>query len=372
MPGRAQSWFELSDSARISVLTCSPGKAVWSLYGHTAIRVKDPLNRCDIVLNYGLFNFDSPHFVWRFCTGQTDYLMGASSLRSFLREYREQGRGVTEQVLNLSPAEKGRLWHSLYVNLLPENRTYRYNFFYDNCATRPRLKVEECLQDTLLYNVEPWFGTMRDVLAHYNDPASWGWFGISMLLGSPADRPASLTDQMFAPELMMDALANASKGGQPLVAETHNLLECRPAALAGFPIPSPILVFWILLAVVLGLSLWNRHRHKADFWLDGVVFGLYGLVGIVLFFLTFFSAHPATDGNWLLLWLHPLQLVFALCLCFRGFRQGRLRRAYLGLQGLLTLTAIAGLWLLPQFFHPACLPMLLILLCRCALGQHRD
>jgi len=127
---------QLSSEAKISLITCDPGRDIYSMYGHTAIRVNDSIQKIDVVFNYGVFSFDSPNFAYRFAKGQTDYLMIGQRFSGFLPEYHEDQRSVYEQELNLSVEGKNKLFQALIENAKPENREYRYNFFVDNCATR--------------------------------------------------------------------------------------------------------------------------------------------------------------------------------------------------------------------------------------------
>lgn len=135
-----------ADSIRISLLTCAPGEEIYSLFGHTAIRYEEPARGIDRVYNYGLFSFNTPNFILRFALGKTDYQLGVEDYRRFAAEYEYFGRSVWQQTLNLTVEEQQQLITLLEENYRPENRIYRYNFFYDNCATRPRDKVEESLQ----------------------------------------------------------------------------------------------------------------------------------------------------------------------------------------------------------------------------------
>ena len=140
-----------NDSIRLSLLTCAPGEEIYSLFGHTAIRYEDPANGIDAVFNYGLFSFNTPNFILRFSLGETDYQLGATDYAHFAAEYAFDGRSVWQQTLNLSKEEKAELIRLLQENYLPENRVYRYNFFYDNCATRPRDKIEESIDGKVIY-----------------------------------------------------------------------------------------------------------------------------------------------------------------------------------------------------------------------------
>ena len=141
-----------ADSIRLSLLTCAPGEEIYSYFGHTAIRYEEPSKGIDWVFNYGIFNFGAPNFIFRFALGQTDYILGGMNYDRFAAEYIFDERSVWQQTLNLTPEEKQKLLALLIENSRPENRVYRYNFFYDNCATRPRDKIEESIQGKVIYN----------------------------------------------------------------------------------------------------------------------------------------------------------------------------------------------------------------------------
>ena len=377
----------LDEDATVSLLTCSPGEAVWAHYGHSAVRVRD--SRRDICFNYGIFDFDSPHFLWRFLSGRTDYILGASRTATFLREYQAENRTVTEQELRLKPSEKEALWQALWENSLPENRTYRYNFIYDNCATRARLIVENHIDGQVSYDSILVFPTLRAAIQHYTRPHPWTWLGICLLLGSPADRPATFSELLFAPDVMEQAVAYAvvlpdawtddscdcvptRQTAEPLVARTRTLLQASapdPDAKGGKEgknrrQPMPVAICWVVLGVVLLLCYSEYRQRRPLLWADALLFGVAGLAGLIIAFLAFCSVHPLVQGNWLLLWLHPLQLALAVVLCLGRLRRSLTVRCWLWLQLCLCLFALAGGGFLPQYYHPAFYPMLLCLIAR--------
>lgn len=147
-----------NDSIEISLLTCAPGKEVYSLYGHTAIRYNDKAKGIDIAINYGMFSFKTPFFIPRFIFGLTDYEMGIIPFDAFCEEYRYEDRDVIQQVLNLTADEKKEIIKAIETNYLPENRIYRYNYFYDNCTTRAR----DILIKTLM--VKYFIQTIKDLI----------------------------------------------------------------------------------------------------------------------------------------------------------------------------------------------------------------
>lgn len=131
-----------TDSIQFSLLTCAPGNEIYALFGHTAIRYQNFSRGVDLVFNYGMFSFNTPHFVYRFVKGETDYQLGITPYPYFESEYAFRGSSVYQQVLNLTYSEKMSLLKLLQDNYLPENRIYRYNYFYDNCTTRARDQIK--------------------------------------------------------------------------------------------------------------------------------------------------------------------------------------------------------------------------------------
>jgi len=183
----------LSDAAEISLLTCSPSdEEAYTLYGHTAIRVRDPhpasdsMRPIDFVFNYGLFDFSKPHFIYRFARGETDYMLGGNDFEQFLAAYRARGSEVCEQTLALDSAERQRLLDALVENALPENRTYRYNFFFDNCATRPAAMIERAVNGSIAYEERREVETFRDLINGCTRRHPWLTFGCDLVVGAPA------------------------------------------------------------------------------------------------------------------------------------------------------------------------------------------
>ena len=127
-----------SSRLRISLLTCTPGQELYSTFGHTAIRVIDSNSLTDYVYNFGTFDFEDPNFYLKFVKGKLLYFLSAEPYADFAALYRFEGRGITEQLLNLDAAEKDSTRRLLNQTLREENRYYLYDFFFDNCTTRPR------------------------------------------------------------------------------------------------------------------------------------------------------------------------------------------------------------------------------------------
>lgn len=361
------------DSAKCSLLTCSAGEEIYSLFGHTALRYEDPARGIDVVFNYGMFSFRVPHFALRFALGETDYQLGVTEFSRFAAEYQWDERDVWQQTLNLTSREKQRLWEALTENYRPENRTYRYNFFYDNCATRPRDRIEACVDGRVEYaaaqDTTATVCTWRDLLHRYTEGHPWARFGIDLCIGSRADKPASYREQMFVPFYLQQYLRGAcivSEQGdrRPLVGEEVKVVDAAHTAQEESLLPSPMQAALLLWAGVTVLSIYGVRRRKSLWALDGLLFGTAGVAGCILAFLAACSQHPAVSPNWMLLVLHPLHLFCLPCVLIR-VKKKRLSR-YMAANGVILTLFIVLLAPIPQFIPPAVLPLTLCLLVRCA------
>ena len=304
------------DSVEISLLTCQPHDEVYSLYGHTAIRYHDfhKKDGVDAAFNYGVFNFEAPNFVARFVFGLTDYELGAYPYHLFQEEYRRFGSMVTEQVLNLTPLEKLQLRQALGVNLRPENRVYRYNYFYNNCTTKARDIIEQCINGQVEYaEREDYTPTYRDMVHEMTTRNPWSRWGNDLLLGIKSDQPTTLREQEFLPyNLMYDfdrARINVNGTYRPLVKERRISV---PAGVQmqepGFPF-SPIQCFVALLVVGIVLSFIQWRKHCIFIVWEVLLMLATGIMGIVLF-LMLFSQHPTVSLNLQIILLNPLPWLF--------------------------------------------------------------
>ena len=295
---------ELSDSARIYLLTCTPGTQVWSKYGHTGIRVVDESQKLDIVFNYGIFDLTSDDFYVKFVHGETYYQLGIESYRHFDRFYNRIGRTTYWQELNLSLEHRQCIFNALMVNYKPENRYYLYNFVFDNCATRPYYLIKDALQDTIISSYRGYEGTtFRKAITHYTGKNSWVDFGINLVFGSDADQPMTNEQRLFLPEELMNYIAQAHlSDGTPLVKNQY---------IAAFP---PAIVPWyancwwgiaLFTLLMLTLSLYDKRRDKLTWGVDLALGIVYLLLVALIIFLTFFSCHPLVGFNWRLI-LFPI------------------------------------------------------------------
>ena len=297
------------DRIQISLLTCSPGKEVWAQYGHTAIRYYDKESGEDLAINYGIFSLDQTYFIPRFVLGMTDYRMGVQPMDMFLAQYSYEGRGVVEQVLNLSAEDKEVIYKALQENMKPENVVYRYNYFFDNCTTRARDMLVNHLHGKVVYPPAEEDATFRSMIHKWNNKYEWSQFGEDLLLGVNADRKTTKSEQQFLPENLRNDFDKARYNGKPLVKETNVLLDAETeVAEPVFPL-SPLSVALIFAAISLVMMLFSYRRQQVYWAWDLALMLTSGLMGII-FFVMIFSQHPCVSLNFILLFFNPLPLFF--------------------------------------------------------------
>lgn len=369
---------EIVDSTvTVSLITCSPGQEAYSLYGHTALRVRGskPLPY-DVAFNYGVFDFGAPNFVWRFVLGETDYMVVPCDFDVFLTEYDYRGSSVTEQVLNLTPFEADTLARDLWLNCMPENATYRYNFFLNNCTTKARDMIESHIDGVIVYPARRPRYTYRQLIHRYTSDNPWSEVGNDMLLGADADTLIGVREEMFLPINLMgyadSAMIHSWRGGyRPLVKETCEILAINPVAQQrekdaqpSFPL-SPVVVGWLLLAVSLVVACWEWHRHKLCWVADAVTLSVQGVMGVLVTFMVIFSTHPTVGSNWQVWVLNPLPLVF-LWWVVKADRRMELHPYHLVAICIL-LIALCLPMLVSQVFSQVYLPLTLVFLTRSAI-----
>lgn len=297
------------DCIQISLLTCSPGKEVWAQYGHTAIRYYDKESREDFAINYGIFSLDQTYFIPRFVLGMTDYRMGVQPMDMFLAQYSYEGRGVVEQVLNLSAEDKEVIYKALQENMKPKNVVYRYNYFFDNCTTRARDMLVNHLHGKVVYPPAEEDATFRSMIHKWNNKYEWAQFGEDLLLGVNADRKTTKSEQQFLPENLRSDFDKAKYNGKPLVKETNVLLDAETeVAEPVFPL-SPLSVALIFAVISLVMMLFSYRRQQVYWAWDLALMLTSGLMGII-FFVMIFSQHPCVSLNFILLFFNPLPLFF--------------------------------------------------------------
>ena len=350
---------QLGERAFVSLLTCGAGDEVESFFGHSALRVCDPDRGVDCVYNYGTYDFDQPHFYWRFTRGSLDYCLSRTTFSHFIASYYAEHRAVYEQRLYLDSQQCNNLFALLENNHRPEYRNYRYDFFRDNCATRPRDIIEAVLGHATAHYDEPAVATTyRDVLADATAAHLWWQLGFDMVLGTRADHRCDARELMFAPLLLMRQVEQLTlePDGVALAAPTVTLLpDRRTAATHG---ATPLVCFWSLCVAVIALTVLAMKKGWSLRWLDIPLYGAGFLVSLVLLFLWLGTTHYYTAWNFNLLWASPLLIYYLI--------YGRRSRRWVVVVGLVSLFAALTVTLVgwPQQLNAAVAPLVVILIVR--------
>lgn len=359
----------LSEQAKISVLTCSPGNEPHSVYGHAAIRVLDPKLPYDVVFNYGVFSFNTPNFMYRFASGQTDYLLGTTTFTEFCREYIDEKRRIVEQDLNLTQAEKQQFFDFLVWNAQPENRVYRYNFFFDNCATRIRDAINEHVEGEVLFPELSTQTSFRDLIKSYHHELLWVDLGIDLVVAAPADLQARAYEEMFLPNYLMSHLYGTSidKGGKrvPLISGSRVVFKGSKLRFPKSQIPAPFTVLLFLTLLIVSVSILQYNKGKIRSWPDYLVYGTNGLLGLILLWFVIFSEHPAMSPNFNLLWAMPFNIIFAAVWAIKKWRPVTKKYHIFISVWLILLMVFSSA--LPQYFNPLFYFFIAMLLSRSVL-----
>lgn len=283
----------LSPRAEISILTCGVGDELYSLYGHTAIRVSDPLQGIDRVYNYGLFDFATDNFYVKFIKGDLLYFVDYDNYERFVRAYIYDDRSVYEQVLQLSSSQKEKIWQKLNLSMEKENREYVYRFVDQNCTTKVVDLVNDVLETPVVVDVEGNRSTYRSVYSKYQENNYFVNLGINLAFGAKMDHKSAL---LSLPINFMNGLAETTENGVPLVSKTTVLYERKEV---------PVQTWWntpwffSVLMLILVFAMRNTVVRNTFF----IVLGLLGLFFIAV---GSFSFHEELMNNNTVFLFNPL------------------------------------------------------------------
>ncbi|MFN8257654.1 MAG: DUF4105 domain-containing protein [Bacteroidales bacterium] len=348
----------LSEDSEITLITCNPGEELYSVFGHSAIRIHDKTKKIDWVYNYGTFNFDEPDFYVKFVRGYLNYQLSVYPMKYFMEEYQYENRSVFEQVLNLNQEEKNKIFKFLEYNRRPENKYYLYDFFFDNCATRVRDVYTNKL-DSIHFNSQNYSSiSFRSMLKPYLAKHYWSRFGINLVLGQIADRNSTLEESMFLPDYMKLAFDNAYIGNKKIVKNSRILFEQKPSDNSLPLYLRPGFVFIVILVIVVFLTILeykqNRHFRVVDF----LVFLVIGIIGMILFFMWFGTNHTAVVKNWNLMWAIPTHFLLSFFVFIK--KKSAFLKYYFLIAGIVTILVLPFWPIIPQRFDYAIIPIILL------------
>lgn len=328
------------------LLTCGPGTETYSIYGHSAIRIVIREKHTDTVYNWGVFDFNTKNFAWKFAKGRLDYMLDTEPLKGFLQGYFFEKRYVCSQKLNIDAKEIHKLTELINENLKPENIKYRYDFFFDDCSTRIRDLLEKSIGEILKYP-PPESGripTFRDLVAKYQNPYPWLRFGVDLIMGSTSDKKAVFRDRMFLPIELKDELSKAliHRSGKmiPLLQNPEILLDFDAPVIKQKFLASPPFIFTMVIVVILILAGLTKSR-KIIRLMDICIYSVFSVLSLLMIFFNFFTDHQQMKWNLNIIWLNPFIIV---CLA------------------LLILNKTGTLWYRVVFYISACFLVLQIIL----------
>lgn len=352
-------------TAEIYLLTCGPGTEIYSVYGHSALKIVIPAKQTDAAYNWGVFDFNTPNFAWKFAKGKLNYSLGVSSYEAFLRDYFSESRWVISQKLNLSEQEIENLFRLLDENLMPENITYRYDFYYDNCSTRIRDLLEKAVGENMFYPPDMHrreMQTFRSLSGEYEKGYPWTKMGIDLLLGSPTDKKATFRHKMFLPVELKDGLSES------LVRRDAKMIPLlqNPELVLDFPYPavntniltSPLFIFSLLLIVIIIFTGLARGR-TANTLIDIVLFTAFAILALMMLFFNFFTDHQQLRWNLNIIWLNPFVILCLISLIYNKNSAKWFRIVFFLAAGFL-----AAFVILPQHINNAYFPLIAIMIIR--------
>ncbi len=354
-----------SSHLRISLLTCTPGEELYATFGHSAFRIVDSSkavndNWRDAVYNYGTFNFDDDGFYLKFVRGQLLYYVSATTFPDFKYDYETTNRGITEQVLNLTAAEKINMQQFLNNNLKEENKFYKYDFFLDNCTTRLR-DILKKQHDSAFCKVAvmPVGSRFRQAIHQYLDKNNkdWSKLGIDILLGQPCDGIMTAEQMQFLPDNLMKSLDSSSN---PIVLSSQNLYpitneNAKNTFFTPFVVFSLMAIFIVLLGFIK-----NKFAQALLSVFDGLFFFLSGLLGIILIFMWVGTDHSMTKNNFNLLWAWPTHIIVSF---FVNTKKSWVK-SYLIFTAVALVALLICWYFVPQQLNEGLIPIILLLIYR--------
>ncbi|WP_370424696.1 lipoprotein N-acyltransferase Lnb domain-containing protein [Tenacibaculum dicentrarchi] len=305
---------KLSNNAQISIITSGPGEALYEKFGHSAIRVKDPVLNFDFIYNYGIFDFENPTFYADFTKGYMKYKLAKYPFYLALKNNQQHKRWVKEQVLNLSQVQKNEFFTILEINILPENAGYLYDPYFDNCATKPRDIIKKVVGKNLIFKDDfvRQKMSLRQLMNNEIHQNTWGSLGINIALGSRLDKVATANEYLYLPDYVFEALnySKILKDGEEdtLISKTNILLyfdEKQPKS-DNF---SPFLIILVLSLLGLCITYKDYKNAKRSKWLDFIIFFISGITGVLIVYLWFFTNHSTAPNNFNFLWAFAPNLI---------------------------------------------------------------
>ena len=362
-----KNYFNSDTEITISLLTYSPGGKLYSAFGHSALRIIDRKNHSDIVYNYGTFHFDQPNFYLRFLQGNLIYSLSVATFENVKQSLILENRSLVETPLNLNNEETSRLINYLKINMLPDNRNYRYDFLFDNCSTRILELLEKNTADSLIIKPEVLpVKSFRQLIRPYLKNRPWINMGIDLLMGTQADKTARMTEPAFLPDFLHLFIKNfqLEKKGSLHRLANHDIIHLQNYQIQSANKLTPSLIFWPIAILFLISALFDSYFRPFFQQCGNIILFLIGLISLLLCFLWIFSDHSIFRNNIDLLWANPLLLlvVFLQIPKFHN-RYNNLKKIFLVFTGIIVGTGILTSLIIEKNFELTSLGITVLILC---------
>ncbi|RYG39929.1 MAG: DUF4105 domain-containing protein, partial [Chitinophagaceae bacterium] len=297
----------LSDQATVSVITCGKGNELYSLFGHTALRINDPVTGIDAVYNYGTFDFSTPNFGLRFVKGDMQYFASVSSFDQFVYDYEVDKRSVLEQKLRFPQEKKQVLFDKLNASLGGPEKFYTYKFIDNNCTTKVVDLLNEVLGQRVIYKVGNTDVSYRDLMYEGFDGHFFEQWGTGLFFGPKVDQKA---EEIFLPIELWESINAASYRSQPLLYRNIPWLVFKD-------VPAPISLWnnvFVYLAFLALLVFW-RNKTLVLSW-----FAIMSLLGTFFCLSGAYSFHQELKWDYNALLVNPLLFPFVVAMLRKSQR----------------------------------------------------
>ncbi|QMU64787.1 MAG: DUF4105 domain-containing protein [Flavobacteriaceae bacterium] len=356
-------YLKLSVYAEVSIITVGAGENLYEVFGHSTIRIKDPVLNFDIAYNYGVFDFNAPDFYSNFAKGKLVYFLARYHFQTFLDGYKADKRWIKEQILDLTQEQKQAFFEYLEHNARPENASYLYDPYFNNCATKLRDITKSILKDNVtFYKAYTSDKTLRQLMNDELYWNTWGSFGIHLALGTKLDKIATPTEYLYLPDFVFLAFEKGkikiNGEEKPLVKKQNDLL-IFDEPVQKFSSTSPLIIFSVFLLVGWYITFRDKKSGKRSKKFDFILFFTTGVIGIGIVFLWFFTNHYTTPNNFNMLWAFAPNLLVAFYL-LKNEVKGYLKK-YVYFISILLLILIFFWTTGIQLFSIAAIPLLLLL-----------
>ena len=300
-----------NDEIKFSVVTIGPYESeLYSAFGHSGIRYVDKKNNIDHFYNYGIFDFNQPNFYLNFLNGKLLYMVAKYDYRTAEKYYINEDRYIKEQVLDLNESEKILLYNILEQNIRPENRTYLYNYVYDNCATKIRDVLDNVYGGSLSFTSEPEKKSFRQLMDLYLEKNKWGDLGIDICLGPEIDYDVSFNEEMFLPDYLFKGIENAVRDGDKNIVSKTNIINLQKEDFQSYSL-SPHYIFLIFFIISIYLSFRQVKYGIKYFIFDSIYLMVSGIIGCLLVYLWFFTDH-LSSYNFNIVWAMPFNIIISI------------------------------------------------------------